>query len=301
MLAAGAGLAGSAAGGARAQTAPTTPIPPKSPWTRTGFIQRGGGRLHYAMLGTETSGKPPIVLLHKLGGWIADWRHVAPALAQGRQVIAFDLPGHGGSRWDGPAPYIQTLGETASLLVGALDELGISQIDLIGTSLGGCLSVPLAAFYPEHVRRLALVSCALVSGFTLADIAEKIDKKEQATFDASGYPLPYDPKVLATVFGMVNIEPMGTEGIESRKAAGHWIQPSERGVFLMNIQAMLKRVEAPTLLVYGARDPAYTKYRAAAEASLRHGRTAIVPDSGAFVMQDNPPATAKILGEFVNG
>ena len=284
-----------------AQPAPDLPTPPKGPWTRTGTVQRAGGQLHYAMVGPETTGKPPIVLLHKLGGWMADWRHVAPLLAQGRQVIAFDLPGHGGSRWQGPPPYIQTLGETASLLVAALDDLGVEQIDLVGTSLGGCLSVPLAAFYPEMVRRLALVSCALVGGNSRADIARLIDAGEKGVYDATGNPLPYDPQLLAKTFGIIHIQPMAAEGADSRIVAGRWIQPSERGVFRMNIQAMLKRVEAPTLLLYGDKDKAYIKYRAAAEANLKQSQTAFVPDAGAFVMQDNPPETARILRGFLEG
>jgi pimeloyl-ACP methyl ester carboxylesterase len=282
-----------------AKAAPTIPSAPKGPWTRQGELRRAGGVLHYAVIGEPVPGKPPIVLLHKLGGWLSDWRFVAPMLAQGRQVIAFDLPGHGGSRWDGPAPYIQTLGESAALLVGAFDELGFASVDLIGTSLGGCLAVPLAAFWPERVRKLALVSCALSTRRSLTEIATAIDAKQGALFDAKGDPVPTPPQMLADIFGIINTGPINADGILSRKAAGHWIQPSERGVAITDIAGTLKRIEAPTLLVYGDRDKAYPKFRPAAEAALRNGRTAIVTNSGAFVMQDNPPATAKVLRAFV--
>jgi pimeloyl-ACP methyl ester carboxylesterase len=282
-----------------APTASTAPSAPKGPWTRQGELRRAGGVLHYAVIGEPVPGKPPIVLLHKLGGWLSDWRFVAPLLAKGRQVIAFDLPGHGGSRWDGPAPYIQTLGETAALLVGAFDELGFASVDLIGTSLGGCLAVPLAAFWPERVRKLALVSCALGTRRSLAEIATAIDAKQGALFDAKGDPVPTPPQLLADIFGIINTGPINADGILSRKAAGRWIQPSERGVAITDIAGTLKRIEAPTLLVYGDRDKAYPKFRPAAEAALRNGRTAIVANSGAFVMQDNPPATAKVLRAFV--
>lgn len=282
-----------------APAASTAPSAPKGPWTRQGELRRAGGVLHYAVIGDPVPGKPPIVLLHKLGGWLSDWRFVAPMLAQGRQVIAFDLPGHGGSRWDGPAPYIQTLGETAALLVGAFDELGFASVDLIGTSLGGCLAVPLAAFWPERVRKLALVSCALGTHRSLAEIATAIDAKQGALFDTKGDPVPTPPQMLADIFGIINTGPINADGILSRKAAGRWIQPSERGVAITDIAGTLKRIEAPTLLVYGDRDKAYPKFRPTAEAALRNGRTAIVANSGAFVMQDNPPATAKVLRAFV--
>lgn len=273
--------------------------PPNGSWTRQADLRRAGGILHYAVIGEPVPGKSPVVLLHKLGGWLSDWRFVAPMLAQGRQVIAFDLPGHGSSQWDGPPPYIQTLGETAALLVGAFDEMGIDQVDLLGTSLGGCLSVSLAAFWPERVRKLALVSCALGPRRSLAEIKAAVDEKQAALFDKNGDPVPTSPDLLRQIFGIINAEAINKEGILSRIAAGHWIQPSERGVAITDIAGTMKRIEAPTLLVYGDRDKAYPKFRPTAEAALKNGRTTVVENSGAFVMQDNPAATGKVLKAFI--
>ncbi len=273
----------------------------KMPWTGGGFIQRGGGKLHYVTLGDEKSTQPPIVLLHKLGGRVSDWRFVAPSLAQGgRRVVAFDLPGHGESQWDGPAPYIQSLGETAALLVGAFNELGFDRIDLIGTSLGGCVSVPLAAYFPERIHRLALVSCALNGPHTLAEIASGMDVQELKLFDAQGIPLPMPAKLAETTFGIVHSGPIIAESNASRVKAAQWLRPSERGVAFADLAGLLKRIEARTLLLYGARDPAYVKFRYAAEAALRNSRTEFVPNAGAFVMQDNPPATAAALIRFLD-
>ncbi|MHB8287510.1 MAG: alpha/beta fold hydrolase, partial [Caulobacteraceae bacterium] len=282
MLSLGLGLAAATAmtdGVARAQTAsqqtaakPAAPFKmPPQPWTGGGFVQRSGGKMHYVTLGEDKAGHPPVVLLHKLGGWVSDWRLVAPAMAQNRKVIAFDLPGHGDSHFDGPAPYIQTLAESATAVVGALNELEVDQFDLVGTSLGGCLSVPLAAFYPERVRRLAVVSSALGAAHSLATIRSTMDVTEKKIFDADGHPLPFETSLLTKTFGMVHPESMAAEGAASRARADHWLQPSERGVFAYDIVGTLKRIECPTLLLYGDRDPAYTKFRAAALAQLKHG------------------------------
>ncbi len=269
------------------------------PWTETGVLQRPGGKLRYAKLGTASNAKPPAILLHKLGGWMADWRHVAPLLATKRQVIAIDLPGHGGSHWEGPAPYIQTLGETAAILVGAFDEWGLPQVDLLGTSLGGCVGASLAAMFPNRVHKLAIISSALARARSLATIAQLVDKGQTSMFDAGGNPTPTDAKLLSSTFGIVNIESIGAEGNSSRVAAGHWIQPSERGVAITDLVANLERVEAETLLLYGALDPNYIRFRIAAETALKTSRTAYVPGAGAFVIQDNPAATAAILNEFL--
>jgi pimeloyl-ACP methyl ester carboxylesterase len=296
----GAGTMGTAAS-ARARRAGAAPViaQPAGPWSRTASLRRAGGQLHYAVLGAQDSPLPPVILLHKLGGWLSDWRMVAPALAEGRKVIAFDLPGHGGSRWDGAPPYIHTLAETAALLIGALDELGIEQVDVLGTSLGGCVGVMLAAFWPERVRRLAVISSALGPRRTLAEVKVVVDEKQKAMFDATGLPLPMPAEALTAVFGMVNTGPINADGALSRQAAGRWIQPSERGVGVTDLKAALRRIEAPTLLLYGQFDKAYFRFRADAEAALRNGRSEVVPNSGAWVIQDNPAATGPILARFI--
>ena len=296
LLAAGT-VAGAAMAGTATLAAPTTP--PAGPWTATHKLRRAGGVLNYATIGEPDPSRPPVVLLHKLGGWMADWRHVAPALAQGRQVIAFDLPGHGGSRWDGPAPYMLTLGELAAILVGALDEMGIAKIDLFGTSIGGCIAVILAACWPERVNSIAVLSSALGGHRTLAQIRQLIDEKQVNLFDAKGDPLPTTADQLRQIFGIIHADDINVESNAARLAAGRWIQPCERGVAITDIAGTVPRVMAPTLLVYGANDKAYLKFRPTIEPLLRKGRSAVIADSGAFVMQDNPAETARVLRDFL--
>ncbi|NKI98357.1 alpha/beta fold hydrolase [Novosphingobium sp. SG707] len=303
MIGMGAAMMAGGAAAAPRGAAPKGPgpiVPPAGPWTRQGEIRRGGGVLHYAILGEARAGVPPVILLHKLGGWLADWRQVAPALAQGRQVIAFDLPGHGASRMEGPPPYIHTLGETAAMLFGALDEMEIPVVDVMGTSLGGCLGVVMAAASPDRVRRLGVISSALGGRKTLEEVRQAVDVKLKPIFDAGGHPMPTGPELLVNTFGMVHADAINGEGIQSRQAADLWLQPSERGVGVTDLKAALRRVECPTLLVYGQFDKAYQRFRPFAEAVLRRGETVVVPESGAWVIQDNPQATAPLLARFLD-
>src|ERR1700722_14105875 len=100
---------GLAAGMALAATVrPSAGQAATSPWTKEGFVRRPGMRIHYASLGEG----PPVILLHKLGGWIADWRYIAPALGTRHRVIVIDSPGHGDSAVEGPIPYLLSLPES---------------------------------------------------------------------------------------------------------------------------------------------------------------------------------------------
>ena len=299
VLAAGAsalGVAGPAPGSAQAEVDVT---PPEGPWASWGEVHRAGGVLHYAAAGPDDTGKPPIILLHRLSGWLSDWRHVGAILGRERRVIAFDLPGHGGSQWQGRPPYIQTLGESASLLVGAFDELDIDKVDLMGTSLGGCVSVILAAFWPERINRLAIVSSALAPRRSLDQIRALIDDAQGDLFDEKGLPIVYPESMLNETFGIVDTHDIYVESLGSRKAAGLWIQPSERGVAITDIVGTLARVTAPTLIAYGEKDRAYGKYRAGAEAALPNATFLEIPNSGAFAMQEEPAALARVLSDFI--
>jgi pimeloyl-ACP methyl ester carboxylesterase len=80
---------------------------------------------------------------------------VMPILAEGRQVIAVDLHGHGRTPLgDRPISLIDQGDDMAALL----DSLGVRQADVMGYSMGGGVAFRLAAQHPGKVRRLVLVS-----------------------------------------------------------------------------------------------------------------------------------------------
>lgn len=83
----------------------------------------------------------PLLLVHGLGGNNHSWRTIAPALAQGRQLIAIDLPGHGRS------PAEADSGTFAGLVRSVdewLDQEGLVGVDMVGSSMGARLVLELA-------------------------------------------------------------------------------------------------------------------------------------------------------------
>ena len=182
---------------------------------------------------------------------------------------------------------------------GAFDELEIDKVDLIGTSLGGCVSVILAAFWPERINRLAIVSSALAPRRSLDQIRALIDDVQVDLFDENGMPIIFRESMLSETFGIVDTHDIYVESLASRKAAGLWIQPSERGVAITDIVGTLARVTAPALIAYGEKDRAYGKYRAGAEAALPGATFLEIANSGAFAMQEEPAALAQVLSDFI--
>jgi pimeloyl-ACP methyl ester carboxylesterase len=263
------------------------------PWTQTGFLPSALCDLRYA----ECGAGPPVVVLPKLGGWLADWRHVAPALAATHRVIAIDPPGHGGSVMPRPPPYLVSVAESAAAIVAGLEALGVERFSLAGNSLGGCIGIAMAALWPAVVQRLALVSVSLAARMSRAALAQGDAAQPPGTYDAQGYPLPRGAADLLT-FGAIS-DAVIAEQNASRAAAGLWLRPSERGVGRMGIAAHLHRLDLPVLIVNGSAGH-YLKYEDTARRLIKDVRIEHVDFPGSFIHQERPAEVARHLAAFLN-
>lgn len=109
-------------------------------------------------------GGPPLLLLHGSGPGVtaaANWRTVIPTLAANRRVIAPDQLGFGATATGEPRVYGRDAWTNHAL--GILDHLGLSEVDVIGNSMGGAIALSLAAARPAAVRRQVLMGSMGVS------------------------------------------------------------------------------------------------------------------------------------------
>jgi pimeloyl-ACP methyl ester carboxylesterase len=102
-------------------------------------------------------GTEPALYVHGLGGSSQNWTDLAGLLAGRLAGQAIDLPGFGRSD---PAPSY-TLAAFAERVVRWLEHSGRGPVHLLGNSLGGAITVKVAATRPDLVRTLTLVSPAL--------------------------------------------------------------------------------------------------------------------------------------------
>src|SRR3954451_9659259 len=78
----------------------------------------------------------PLLLVHGTGLSRQVWDPVAGFLAERRELLLVDLPGHGAS--PPPPEQIQpTPAVYARALAGLLDELKLEAVDVVGNSVGG--------------------------------------------------------------------------------------------------------------------------------------------------------------------
>lgn len=276
---------GASAPVALAQPGPVPPMDGSAVWTENGSIGCGGGQLAWSARGTGA----PLVLLHKLGGWRADWRHVASLLAQDRSVIAFDLPGHGDSGMYGPAPYIMTVPEIGAMLLSALDTLDIEKADIVGNSLGGVVAIWLATMFPQRVGRLLLLSTSLTGAMSRAEI-DRQDEERRSAGLAEG--------VMGTASFQTLVPAVEAEQQASRVRAGPWLRACERGVGRFGVASFLPQIACPTLVVNADRGR-YVRYAELARTAIRNVEPVTISGSGAFVHQEKPVETARAMLKFL--
>jgi pimeloyl-ACP methyl ester carboxylesterase len=97
---------------------------------------------------------PTVALLHGAGMNHAIWALQARALAHhGRNVLAFDFPGHGGS--DGPA--LSSIAAMVDWLLAGLRAWGVDRFRLVGHSMGALAALEAAARAGPACEALALL------------------------------------------------------------------------------------------------------------------------------------------------
>jgi pimeloyl-ACP methyl ester carboxylesterase len=123
-------------------------VPARSAEPTVGTFDANGVKIRYVIQGTGE----PVVLVHGLAAsafWNWQFPGIVKKLAEDHQVIALDLPGHGGSdKPERPEAYGPQMAEDVVLL---MDHLDIKKAHVVGYSLGGMITVKLLTVHPDRV------------------------------------------------------------------------------------------------------------------------------------------------------
>lgn len=124
-----------------------------TPSARSGYVEVNGLNMYYERHG---QGGVPLVLLHGAFSSIHNsFGLLIEALSAGREVIGFDLQGHGRTADIDRPMRLETLADD---VLAAMDALGVQQFDVFGYSSGGAVGLLLAIHHPDRVRKLVPLS-----------------------------------------------------------------------------------------------------------------------------------------------
>ncbi|KYK44167.1 alpha/beta hydrolase [Bradyrhizobium liaoningense] len=104
----------------------------------------------------ETGSGPPLLLLHTIRTQLEYFRALATILARSHTVYAIDLPGHGHSAIDPSASFDEPYFRRG--VIRFIEELDLSDVTLVGESIGGTLALTVAASLPQRVKRVVAIN-----------------------------------------------------------------------------------------------------------------------------------------------
>ena len=114
------------------------------------FVVRDGLRLHYRDYAGGSEDQPPILCLHGLTRNSRDFGDFAARYSPRFRVLALDFRGRADSDYD-PIPSRYLPISYARDVIEMLDQLGTERAIFVGTSLGGLVTMIIAATAPQRI------------------------------------------------------------------------------------------------------------------------------------------------------
>jgi pimeloyl-ACP methyl ester carboxylesterase len=280
-------------------------LPPPGAWLAAASLEPrhetvDGRRLRYVRTGSGD----PVVLVHGFGSSLYTWKDVLPALAARHEVVALDLPGFGESDRPGDLAF----DDLPRAVVGLMDRLGLERVALVGNSLGGAAAAVVAAERTERVSALVLVDAA---GFDLAPSGRpRLVRLATSALGPALSALPGKRLLVETALRQVFHDP---RRVSAERVAEYAAAARHPGTFAAvrslgrslgprgaGFEAILGRVEAPTLVLWGEHD----RWIPAAHADrfvqrIGGSRKVVIPACGHVPQEERPAETARLVLGFL--
>jgi pimeloyl-ACP methyl ester carboxylesterase len=282
--------------------------PPAEPWTHH-EADVGGVRLHYVQAGEG----PLVVLLHGFPEFWYGWRRQIPALAAaGFRVVAADMRGYNLSdKPEGVDRYrVELLVEDVA---GLVRHLGAERAHVVGHDWGGVVAWYFAMLRPERLDRLVVLNAPHPAAF-----AREIRKPDQMLRSAYAgfFQLPAVPEAALRAGGFALLErvfrtgparPGAFTGEDVERYKEALARPGALTAALNYYRAFARRekpevrpIAAPTLLVWGEKDPhLVVRLAEGLEEWVPRVRVERLPEASHWVAADEPERVSGLIAGFL--
>ncbi len=277
-------------------------------------VDLGDLRLNYRF--TPDGPREKAVMIHGLAGSATNWTDLSDLLKDQVRTFAPDLPGAGWSPEPEDRDY--SVSAHARAMVRFIEWAG-GPVHLFGNSLGGAVSVRVAAWRPDLVKSLTLVSPALpdllprvgparVALSAVPGVAEFVVRHMSVT-------VPPEKRIQATIsmcygdLDCVHPDRLAAAVKELRRRddlpySASAMIGSARGIvreyFRPDLWREAARVEAPTLVIHGRRDRIVDARMASrASRAFRDVRIVTLPWAGHVAQMESPQIVAREAGALI--
>ncbi len=261
-----------------------------------------GETLAYADRGARSG--PAVVFIHGYTDNARDWVPMLPYISKRYRLILVDIRGHGRSS---KPECCYTRLDFAYDIKLLLDALGVRRADIIGHSLGSIIAQTFAEYWPERTAHAVLISSTGGSppdgpkkppqfdfAAEIRKLKEPIDADSRFMIAWWDSPTPVDPEFIRR---------------QRRDAAAIplrvWLAVLDQGLppesAFADLQRTLPRLRAPTLLIWGSKDPIMEEdVRQSLRGALPGATVRLFDGLGHNPFWEDPRGVAEVINSFLN-
>lgn len=242
----------------------------------------------------------PVVLIHGYTDSALDWVPLIPYLSRHDRLIVVDIRGHGRST---KPECCYTRFDFAYDIRLLLDALHIDQADIVGHSLGSIIAQTFAESWPDRTGRVVLISSTggprpgAAQADSAPDYVAQIRKLKE----------PIDPDSPFMIAWWSSPTPVDEDIVrrQRRDAAAIplrvWLAVLDQGLSLADLRSSLARLTAPTLLIWGSKDPIFVEDdRQSLREALPSATVKVFDGLGHNPMWEQPQAVADVINGFLD-
>lgn len=287
---------------------PMQPWPGLEAYARTVVLPCNGLKL-FAFVAGEPA-PATMILLHGLGDEADSWRYLIEPLSDYGQVVAPDLPGFGRSDKPRRKYSLPFLCDAVNELV---EQFSLSNVILVGSSLGAVLAQTLALRQPDWLKGLVLLDGTLLNQaqranpalllFMLPGLGEwlytRLRKNPQAAYetlrpyyaDLDGLPQEDQQFLFQRVNQRVWDDAQRFAYFSTLRNLASHVARQQKG-----LPEHLSGLDLPTLILWGANDQVLPASNGQAAAAVQpSARLVILPQAGHLPHQERPQAVIQAI------
>ena len=238
-----------------------------------------------------------VILLHGVGCSVEFWERNIAALAREHRVFAVDIVGYG--RTDKPE-VVYTFELMADFVLDFMKTMGIDKASLVGNSMGGAISLTVAAKTPKRVEKIVLVDpvglgrgqSPVMRLMALPVIGNVLTKPSRKGVVQQMQLCLYDPSQARDDFidrlTAIGVLPGNQRSFLSLLRVTSNILGVKKGI-VADFSARLKKIKAPILMIWGRQDQILPLADGeAAVQKMANGRLHVMDRAGHLPQIDKP-------------
>jgi pimeloyl-ACP methyl ester carboxylesterase len=265
-------------------------------------VNAGGITLHYIATGSG----PEVVMVHGFLGNLAVWHlEIAPALRGQFRLITYDLRGHG---YSAVTPDGYTTATMAEDLRNLLDRLGVERPHLVGHSFGADVCLHFALHHPRRVGRIVAIEPGLAAlvherkrhdweGWTywvskLEEVGLPVPPEKRSDLEYLLNLTLETPKIFGPARGLPRNRAPLLKLLRETTLIRDYEDPGD-----LTLDAV-RRIDVPTLLVYGDRSHFLGSYRVL-KGALPRCTPVLLPGGEHFGPLEQAADLVRLIGDFL--